>query len=181
MKVQNDAIRALLAQDEAHRKTQTGTAGPGGAGDFDALLSGQMQPAGAGGAAANALPGQGVTAPAPAEQSAAALALLMQSSDLLGRTRNAGGLEEAADLEALAASRIDGLLGQWESYAAALDGGADLRSVYGLLQDMTNGVKDLKASLPGFLESNSALGALVNELDVLSTTENIKFNRGDYL
>ncbi|MDR1124625.1 MAG: hypothetical protein LBM64_00975 [Deltaproteobacteria bacterium] len=179
MKVQNDAIRALLAQDEAHRKTQTGIAGPGGAGGFDALLSGQMQPAGAGGAAANTLPGQGITA--PAEQSATALALLMRSSDLLDRTRNATGQEEAADLEAQAASRIDGLLGQWESYAAALDGGADLRSVYGLLQDMTNGVKDLKASLPGFLESDSALGALVNELDVLSTTENIKFNRGDYL
>lgn len=176
MKVQNDAIQALLAQDEAHRKTQTGQAGR--TGGFDALLSGQIQRTDAAGAAANSPLGlNGAGEQSTAEQ-AAALALLMQSNDLVSRTL---GSRDEPELDAEATSRIDDLLGQWESYTAALNGGTDLRSVYDLLQNMTSGVKDLKASMPGFLESNSALGSLVNELDILSTTENIKFNRGDYL
>lgn len=178
MKIQNDAIQALLAQDEAHRKTQTGKAGLGGAGGFDALLSGQIQRTDAAAAAAGSPLGASSTGEQSAAEQAAALAMLMQSTGTLGRTQGTGN---ELDLDAEATTRIDDLLGQWESYTAALNGGGDLRSVYEMLQDMTSGVKDLKASMPGFLESNSALGSLVNELDVLSTTENIKFNRGDYL
>lgn len=168
MKVQNESIQALLQQDEAQRKPQTGQAA-----GFDGLLAEQLNRSAA--AQTGVMPG--FAGSAQAEQSAAALAVLMQS------TTAAGALQEAsADLTAEeAAERIGGLLDQWEKYADALSGNdSGVRGIYGMLQGMTQNVRELKA-MPGLMNGNADLASLVNELDVLTTTETIKFNRGDYL
>lgn len=78
---------------------------------------------------------------------------------------------------------VDSLLNQWEKYSDALasGGSTQLRQAYGTLETIQDGVKKLKDEHPGLDGHSPELSSLVNELDVLAATEQIKFNRGDYL
>ncbi|WP_022661152.1 flagellar assembly protein FliX [Paucidesulfovibrio longus] len=80
-----------------------------------------------------------------------------------------------------AAAKVDDVLDRVEDYAAKLRGvapdGSGLREAHAALQDMqgqVDGLKDVAKNQPG-------LQSIVNELDVLTRTEQFKFNRGDYL
>jgi hypothetical protein len=171
MQIQNDVIRALQ-QDEAHRKPKAGTAQEPEA--FESLLAGEIQRAN------NIAANSGSLAKAdPLEgQNATALALLLQSAEQLNQTEEAAGLEDD-----LAADSIERLLDKWDSYATALNqkGSDDLRGIYTLLQGMSAELQELKSARQELLSRDATLGSLVNELDVLTTSETIKFNRGDYL
>lgn len=103
------------------------------------------------------------------------------------------GLAQAAALQAVTPTEqtsstdqvmntVDSMLGQWENYADQLAAGGsnNLRQAYGTLESIQTGVQKLKSDNPGLTEQNTQLSSLVNELDVLATTEKIKFNRGDY-
>ncbi|MDL2307017.1 hypothetical protein LJC48_03195 [Desulfovibrio sp. OttesenSCG-928-C06] len=171
MKIQNDYIKALQQQAEAQQKPQTGQVGQPGL--FDGLLSSQLQHAGT----ANSGSTMSQNAGLMQTDQTAALAVLMQTQASADSTAATSG--ESAE----AAERIGSLLDQWDQYAAALSGnsGADLRGVYGMLQGMTQNVRELKSSMSGLLEQDPNLAAMVNELDVMTTTETIKFNRGDYI
>jgi hypothetical protein len=171
MKIENDVIRALQ-QDEAHRKPKTGPAGSPETDAFGRLLADQLQRAG------GAIPDSLAPADASGGQNAAALALLMQQTEMSGRVE---GVEEAED--GLVAEGLEKLLNKWDAYADALSrkNSDDLRGVYALLQGMSAELNDLKSARKDLLAKNSALDSLVNELDVLTATETIKFNRGDYL
>jgi hypothetical protein len=172
MKIENDVIRALQ-QDEAHRKPKTGSAGSPEAGVFESLLADQLQRAGG-----SVVSGSLVPVDASGGQSAAALALLMRQTEELNRIEGAEDTEDE-----LVAEDLEKLLNKWDEYAGALsrqDSG-DLRGVYALLQGMSAELNDLKTARKDLLAKNSALDSLVNELDVLTATETIKFNRGDYL
>lgn len=84
--------------------------------------------------------------------------------------------------ERAAMDNVDSLLGQWEQYADQLatgSGGDSLKKAYGVLENIASGVKQLKDGLAG--DANSPLGAMVNELEVMTVTEQYKFNRGDYV
>ncbi|MDR1241693.1 MAG: hypothetical protein LBM00_02755 [Deltaproteobacteria bacterium] len=174
MKIENDVIRALQ-QDEAHRKPKTGPAGSLETGAFESLLADQLQRFGNSAAAPDSL------APADASggQSATALALLLRQAEESNR------LAETEDTEdGLVAGDLEKLLNKWDEYAGALsrqDSDGGLRGVYALLQGMSAELNDLKAACKDLLAKNPALDSLVNELDVLTATETIKFNRGDYL
>ncbi|EFL51548.1 conserved hypothetical protein [Solidesulfovibrio fructosivorans JJ]] len=77
---------------------------------------------------------------------------------------------------------MDSLLAKWEDYADQLasgSGGDSLKQAYGVLENIETGVKQLKDDLPS--DANTGLGSLVNELEVMTVTEKIKFNRGDYI
>jgi hypothetical protein len=180
MKIENDIIRALQ-QDEAHRKPKAGVNTASETTEFESLLAGQLQRAQSDDAKSGAtVVGAGLSN-AQEGQSSAALALLMQSSGQIGQSSPA---ENAADLgDDLAAGSIEKLLTQWDKYAKALSqkDSADLRGIYALLQGMSAELKELKSTNQELLSKDAALGSLVNELDVLTTTESIKFNRGDYL
>jgi hypothetical protein len=78
---------------------------------------------------------------------------------------------------------VDSILNQWEKYSGQLAGGSSvqLRQAYGTLETIHSGVKRLKDEHPGLDGHSPQLSSLVNELDVMATTEKIKFNRGDYL
>jgi hypothetical protein len=96
-----------------------------------------------------------------------------------GEVSGAGGdipafPEEAADM-------VDNVLTELEGYAAQLgrDEAADLRSAFASLRSAQDGINGFRARFPGV--SGGAAEELINELDVLATTENFKFNRGDYL
>lgn len=79
-------------------------------------------------------------------------------------------------------NNVDNLLAKWENYADQLasgSGGDSLKQAYGVLENIETGVKQLKDDLPS--DVNAGLGSLVNELEVMTVTEKIKFNRGDYI
>ena len=79
-------------------------------------------------------------------------------------------------------NNMDTLLAKWEDYAdtlAADSGGDSLKQAYGVLENIENGVRQLKEDLPEGLSPD--LGSLVNEMEVMTVTEKFKFNRGDYL
>lgn len=78
---------------------------------------------------------------------------------------------------------VDGILNQWEKYSGQLASGSStqLRQAYGTLENIQTGVKKLKDEHPGLDGHSPQLSSLVNELEVMTVTEKIKFNRGDYL
>ena len=79
-------------------------------------------------------------------------------------------------------NNMDTLLAKWEDYAdtlAADSGGDSLKQAYGVLENIENGVRQLKEDLPD--GASPGLGSLVNEMEVMTVTEKFKFNRGDYL
>jgi hypothetical protein len=74
------------------------------------------------------------------------------------------------------------LLDQWDDYADQLAGGSgtdSLKTAYGMLESIQSGVRQLKDDLPSNV--SAGLGSMVNELEVMATTEKIKFDRGDYI
>lgn len=87
-----------------------------------------------------------------------------------------------ADERQAVMDNVDGILNQWEKYSGQLaDGQNGLRQAYGTLEDIQSGVKKLKDEHPGLDGHSPQLSSLVNELEVMTVTEKIKFNRGDYL
>ena len=82
-----------------------------------------------------------------------------------------------------AAIRMDGMFSSFERYAEQLAQGqtGSLREAYNLLQDVSGQIAGFKAEFPNAGEDMPEMTALLNELDVLTTTETFKFNRGDYL
>ena len=71
-----------------------------------------------------------------------------------------------------------------EEYGALLagrdgSGEVNLKSAYNLLEGISSSVAELKKSFSG-LENNPALAGIVNELEVMASTEKFKMNRGDY-
>lgn len=88
----------------------------------------------------------------------------------------------ASEEELAAMNTMNTLLSQWEDYADQLAGGASgdsLKKAYGVLTDIESGVQQLKDGLS--TTTGSGLGSMVNELEVMATTEKIKFDRGDYV
>ncbi len=82
-----------------------------------------------------------------------------------------------------AARQMEGIFANLEAYAATLgaNGQPHLRTANEQLDSMTGKLAALKAAFPGMQEEMPEIAAMVNELDVLATTERFKFNRGDYL
>ncbi|MDR1489626.1 MAG: hypothetical protein LBS65_03950 [Desulfovibrio sp.] len=87
-----------------------------------------------------------------------------------------GGLEEEVRM-------FEGMLDGFEDYAnnLALDERADLRGAFANLENIHRRLEDFKARFPDAAAGPGAAAEILNEMDVLATTEIIKFNRGDYL
>lgn len=82
-----------------------------------------------------------------------------------------------------AATMMDGMFNTLEQYAGQLAQAEnpDMRAAYATLENMRGQIADFKSRYPNAAEEQPGLAAMVNELDVLATTEVFKFNRGDYL
>ena len=82
-----------------------------------------------------------------------------------------------------AAEQMENMLGSLEDYAAQLarEEKADLRQAYSLLEGVNNRIHDFKSKYTELGEQHPGLASLFNELDVLTTAETFKFNRGDYI
>ncbi|WP_027720527.1 hypothetical protein [Maridesulfovibrio zosterae] len=79
--------------------------------------------------------------------------------------------------------KVEKLFGDFENYAqqvgTASEGG--LKQAYSTLEGIQGGVDSLKKDWPGVASENPELGSIVSELEVMAVTEQIKFNRGDYV
>jgi hypothetical protein len=161
MKIQNEQLRALREAEAGSQKK----ARPGE--EFDRLLSREVQRENAQQAAESA--------PAPRN---------MPSPALLGAQAAVDSAAPISGPEALekAAQEMEGMFATLDSYAGqlALDDKADLRQAYALLESLGGRIADFK-SRHMTAGSQGPLSSLLSELEVLTTTETIKFNRGDYL
>ncbi len=91
---------------------------------------------------------------------------------------------DAMDSTQSVLNQASGALDMWESYANTLrmpEGKGNLREAYSLLEGIESQVSALKSNSKETLEQNPELASLVNELEIMSVTEKIKFNRGDYV
>jgi len=165
MKIQTDQLTALQQTTEQSKGTwDTSDA-------FAALLSKEV----GGDQSAQTSQTAGLTAPPLSSLAGLTMATVQE-------TGTAGTESQFSDQERSAMQDVDSLLAKWENYAdkLATGEGDSLKQAYGVLQNIESGVKQLKEELPSDAK-NTGLGSLVNELEVMTVTEKIKFNRGDYL
>ena len=161
MKITSEQLRAL--QELEAKKSTTSKAG----GDFSELLTRQLDE-------------RGQSAPVMPEKATASVQGLATIS-LSGMAQSA---ESSAQLHSEeAATQMDGMVTTFERYAnqMARNEGADLREAYALLESMSGQIAGFKSQFPNAGEEMPELASMLNELDVLATTETFKFNRGDYL
>ncbi|SHN69194.1 hypothetical protein [Desulfovibrio litoralis] len=77
---------------------------------------------------------------------------------------------------------VNDLIDGFERYTNSLNNNSEsLKNAHSLLQDLSNGVKTLRLDTQNLSTKNPSMENILNELDVLATTERFKFNRGDYL
>ena len=78
--------------------------------------------------------------------------------------------------------KMDSLLSKWENYSQTLGSeGGNLREGYNLLAGIRQSIQVVKSDLAAKPASGQELHDMIEELDILTTTEEFKFNRGDYL
>ena len=76
--------------------------------------------------------------------------------------------------------KMNALLSKWEDYSQIIGSeNGNLREGYNLLADIRQNIQEVKGDLTQ--TSDQGLATMVEELDILTTTEEFKFNRGDYL
>jgi len=78
--------------------------------------------------------------------------------------------------------KMQTLLSKWENYSRVIGGQeGNLRQGYSLLADIRHDLQEVKGDLERMPAPGQTLTAMVEELDILATTEEFKFNRGDYM
>ncbi len=163
MKIQNELLTGVVTDPQELKKT-----GPAATPetDFASMLAEQMA---SGQDVAQILPGMiksanltDLSALTPVQQ----IAAFSPEQDK--------AMDEIADI-------LD-IVEEYGTVLAGRDGSGEvnLKSAYNLLEGITSSTSELKKSFAG-LANNPALAGIVNELEVMATTEKFKLNRGDYL
>jgi hypothetical protein len=159
-----EELNALLQQEQASQKAQSKGEG------FEVMLAKELrQPGG---------DAQGTLPPLPGAQTGLIGQMLL---DPLAQAEAADPLEEAFQQSLQQAS---GLLDSMNAYMNALSArGADgnLKAIYPLLEGLEQQVGALKQGAAPLETKHAGLASLINELEILTTTEKFKFNRGDYI
>ena len=160
MKITNEQLR-IMQDNELRKAQQQGKP----SGEFGELLALQMEK------------GQAQESVSPLGSSPLSSQVIVPLSE--EGAAASGGVSSSGD----AASKMDGMFTSFERYAEQLAQGntGNLREAYNLLQDVSGQIAGFKAEYPNAGEEMPEMAAMLNELDVLTTTETFKFNRGDYL
>lgn len=78
--------------------------------------------------------------------------------------------------------KMDSLFSKWENYSQTLGTSqGSLREGYHLLAELRQSIQEVKNDLESKATTAPGLHAMIEELEILATTEEYKFNRGDYL
>lgn len=160
MKISNEQLQALQAP-EARRKPSGAMEG------FEDLLAQQM-----------------ITDTAQETTSAMDPQMLLRGALPVSPLGTAGAVPAALQgTAAEMAARMEGMFSGMDDYARQLasDDPAALRGAYSQLERTGADIASFRAAFPNMETEQPELAAMVNELDVLRTTEKFKFNRGDYL
>ena len=163
MKVRMEELNALLQQEQAAQHAKSKGEG------FEAMLAKELRQPGGG--------TQGAQPPPPGAQAGVISRMLLEPLD---QAESANPLEDALQLSFQQAS---GLLDSMNAYLNALSAfGVDgsLKAIYPLLEGLEQQMDSLKQGAASG-EEHAGLASLINELEVLTTTEKFKFNRGDYV
>lgn len=164
MEINTQQLDALLhVQEQQAQLTRPNTPAPG----FDALLNQQLLE-NANGDPRLVTPGSGDAA--------------IIGDMLLGGVDSANAVDPDTAVLQAAFQEASGALDLWDTYAQALGRSSSdtaLKDAYAILQGIDSRISQLKANpLAG---NNAAFDGVLNELEILATTEKFKFNRGDYL
>ncbi|MDR2744364.1 MAG: hypothetical protein LBB66_04090 [Desulfovibrio sp.] len=166
MKIRPDLLNTLPAQG-------TTTAAPGGqtktSNVFDDILAEEQL-------RANAESG-GIPAPPPPGAERAEIVRSM----LLGGAEGENPVSAGNPAIDEAFGQVSGALDALDEYGASLGSARSLKEAYSLLDDIDGRMAGLEKEAGTLRAQYPALDSLLNELKILSVTEKIKFNRGDYL
>lgn len=80
-------------------------------------------------------------------------------------------------------NKVESVLDKWDQYAQNLQStgsAGSLKQAYGVLDDIDGAVRQIKGDNPDLASNHPALQGVVSEIEALTVTERIKFNRGDY-
>ena len=167
MKIRVEELNALLQQEQAGQKAQ-----PKGEG-FEAMLARELrQPGG---------DAQGTLPPPPGAQAGVISRMLL---DPLAQAESADPVDPLEVLLQQSFQQASGLLDSMHDYVNALSArGADgnLKALYPLLEGWEHQMGALKQGAAPLDAKYAGLASLINELEILTTTEKFKFNRGDYI
>ncbi|MGE4298777.1 MAG: hypothetical protein AB7E47_12165 [Desulfovibrionaceae bacterium] len=163
MKIRTDQLEHLQQQETARAKAKAETGG------FEDLLASEVDKA------ADSQGVQQTSTPPPGARLGIESLLGVEALD---------ATDAITPSEQSVMENIDTVLDKWETYAENLnapESESGLRTAYGVLQNISDDVQDLKDAMPALAESRPDLQGLVDELEILTVTEQFKFNRGDYL
>ncbi len=170
MNIRTQKIEALLSQQELQTQKTAATKNGSLAGFAETFA----EQAALGGADAQRQQGASTVG----VQTSVVQQMLVQNAEKFAASDTAGSTESVL-------SKASGTLDMWESYADTLrkpTGEGNLREAYSLLEGIESQVSALKSDAhKQTLAQNPELANLVNELEIMSVTEKIKFNRGDYI
>lgn len=163
MKIHPDQLEGVRLDPttQSNRGTQTGTA-------FDALLNQEVEKSGTQSASS--------TAPLPPPGGLGTLSALIGTQGVEATTPTTTAENAIMDT-------VDNVLDKWDQYAQSLQStgnSASLKKAYGVLEDIDGAVKQIRGDNPDLAEKYPALQGVVSELEAMTVTERIKFNRGDY-
>lgn len=105
----------------------------------------------------------------------------LQAMNPLLQVQQTAPIQTAQVSEGEFVDKVEELFGKLEDYAAQLGSEDGLKQAYSTLEGIQGGVESLKQNWPGVNSENPELGSIVSELEVMAATEQIKFNRGDYV
>jgi hypothetical protein len=78
--------------------------------------------------------------------------------------------------------KMDALLTRWENYSQSLATPQhNLREGYRILDDIRSRIREVKEDATVMAAGGQSLERMIEELDILTVTEEFKFNRGDYM
>jgi len=162
MKVRMEELNALLQQEQAAQHAKSKGEG------FEAMLAKELRQPGGG--------MQGTQPPLPGAQAGIIGQMFLEPLD---QAESANPLEDALQLSL---QQAYGLLDSMNAYVNALSApvaDSSLKAIYPLLEGLEQQMGSLKQGAISE-EKHAGLASLINELEVLTTTEKFKFNRGDY-
>jgi len=165
MKIRTDQYGVLGTQESQPTAPQPETRT-----SFEDLLSQEVEKS------ASSTSAAGTLAPPPGAK-VLGLSPLLEAQDI-------SPTQPPSETEQKVMQHIDSLLNKWDTYAQALKtpaAGDDLRQAYGYLANIQSEVQELKGAAPNLGVEHPRLKSMVDELEILTVTEQFKFNRGDYL
>ncbi len=169
MNIRTQNIEALLSQQELQAKKSSSAKSGSGAGFAEAFA----EQAALGGAVQSAQQ----QSTAIGVQTNLVQQMLLQNVESVSASGDSASTQKVVD-------QVSDNLDMWESYAEQLQtpgGQGNLRNAHTLLAGIESQVSSLKESSQDTLKQNPELASIVNQLEVMSVTERIKFNRGDYI